>query len=91
MLYLHCTLHFSAQFIESLRGAKLLVIDGNTFNKHVRNKMGGFRYKCSSSKKGCKAFAHVSRGDTIVKCNILHNHAPVQFWQTANGLYYVKK
>ncbi|KOB74426.1 Uncharacterized protein OBRU01_03948, partial [Operophtera brumata] len=70
-----------------VRGATLLVIGGHTFSKHTRNKVGGFRYKCSSNSKGCKAFAQVSSDDTIVKCNNWHNHEPIQFMQTADGLY----
>ncbi|KAF9796479.1 hypothetical protein SFRURICE_014650, partial [Spodoptera frugiperda] len=75
------------QYITLLRGARLLLINGFSFNKsgHIGNR--GYRYTCSQYKKKCRAFAHISSNDTILKANLEHNHLPTQYARVKDGKY----
>ncbi|KAH9645075.1 hypothetical protein HF086_005620 [Spodoptera exigua] len=76
-----------AQYITLVRGSKLLLINGFTFNKsgYIRNR--GYRYTCSWYKKNCRAFAHISPDDVILKANLEHNHLPTRYAQVEGGKY----
>lgn len=65
----------------------LLMIDGYTFFKSGSVRVGVFRYSCSSTNKGCKAFAHVTVHSVIVKCATLHNHQKPQLLKLKDGKY----
>lgn len=81
----------SAQYITLVRGAKLLIIDTFTYYKQgfiKNNGRNGYRYVCSSrDSKKCKAHAHVSTDDFIMKTAGEHNHPPTNYLKTINGLY----
>ncbi|KAI8421140.1 hypothetical protein MSG28_008229 [Choristoneura fumiferana] len=75
-----------ATYIKLIRGTKLLYINEYTFFNSGGIGAGGFRYTCSSYlRRKCRAFAHVSRDDVILKMSNDHNHPPTKYMRTASG------
>lgn len=80
--------HFSAKYITTMRGTKLLLIGEYTYSISGPLRDRGFRYKCSScDSRRCKAFAHVSKDDYILKSFNLHNHPPAKYMPVSSGVY----
>ncbi|KAF9411997.1 hypothetical protein HW555_009352 [Spodoptera exigua] len=75
-------------YITLEKGNRLLMINGYSFSKNSRIAKGGIRYACSSLlTEKCKAYAHVSVDNVILKCHTEHNHSPIQYIRTSNGRY----
>ncbi|XP_063629143.1 uncharacterized protein LOC134800580 [Cydia splendana] len=74
--------------IHNVNKTKLLMINNFSYFLSGPIRDGGARYTCSSYlSRRCKAFAHVSKDDVIMKFNTEHNHPPTQYTETASGLY----
>ncbi|KOB74424.1 Uncharacterized protein OBRU01_03947 [Operophtera brumata] len=72
----------SSEFITLINGCRLLTIGGYTFRRTGGIGAGGSRYTCSKScRLKCKAFAHVSANNLILKCSIGHT----QYITLVNG------
>ncbi|KAF9404618.1 hypothetical protein HW555_014248 [Spodoptera exigua] len=81
-------IHIHTQYITLVRGTRLLLLDGFSFFKSGFIRNGGSRYTCSASNnKSCRAFAHISSDDVLIKANLEHNHLPPQYKQLSNGRY----
>lgn len=65
----------------------LLMLDGYTFFKSGVVRKGVIRYRCSSTNKGCKANAHVTDDNLIIKCVTLHNHEQPKLLKLIDGKY----
>ncbi|KAL4714698.1 hypothetical protein ACJJTC_012615 [Scirpophaga incertulas] len=78
----------TARYITTTRGVKLLLLDEYTFSKNSPLRAGGKRYSCSSNvSKNCKAYVHVDVNDMIVYRLTDHNHEPMKYHKTIDGLY----
>lgn len=80
----------TAQFISMSHGKKtvdLLMINKYTFYKYGALRNGIFRYCCSSTGKGCKAYAHVTTDGIVVKSVTDHNHDNPNLFKLNDGKY----
>lgn len=81
------TFFFSALYINSQRGNKLLLVNSYTYS-YQKTYASGERWKCSTHQhKGCKAYIYVN-SDKISSLNGSHNHSAHKFLKTPNG--YIK-
>ncbi|XP_063367478.1 uncharacterized protein LOC134655905 [Cydia amplana] len=86
--YVACKFVFAASYITLTRGTKLLMINNFSYSLSGPIRDGGARYTCSSYlSRRCKAFAHVSKDDVILKFSTEHNHPPTKYMKTSSGLY----
>lgn len=79
------------RFVQTLNGAKLLILNGYSFSKNTMAKNGNCRYTCSNAaSKKCKAYLHLNSDCVITKIIEEHNHEPPQYFVTKSG-HYVRK
>lgn len=81
------------KFIPLTNGKVLLMVDGYTFHKgggHIRC-FGGVKWRCSSSKKKCRAYVSVSDNDDfVIKYSLNHNDHERPVYKTDRQGNYVK-
>ncbi|KAH9645076.1 hypothetical protein HF086_005621 [Spodoptera exigua] len=80
---------YEPQFVKTLQGATLLLLDGFTFNKNGTMVSGRTRYVCSKTSKGCKARVFLDSNNKVINYFNDHNHGCIKYIITRNG-YFVK-
>ncbi|KPJ13086.1 hypothetical protein RR48_05195 [Papilio machaon] len=69
-------------FVTSLKGKKLVVLDGYTYSLSKKTEGGKKRWRCSTHhSKGCKANLYTIE-DAIVLYDAVHNHHQSQYTRT---------
>lgn len=72
------------KFIDTPRGARLLMINGFTFTKICHR---SYMWCCSNRSKNCKAKVRVNADNTICYVNTNHNHKAPEYYTTKGGFY----
>lgn len=88
LITLNTTLHisdlFNCGFIETVRGTKLLMVNGYTFSQNNRAKKF---YYCSKRKYSCMSSVKFDDNGAIVSVTENHTHPPPVYKKLENGLY----
>ncbi|KPJ13107.1 hypothetical protein RR48_05216 [Papilio machaon] len=66
----------------------MLLLNEYVYSKIGNRAGGGTRYRCPNVNKGCKARAIVLDDGVILAANNEHNHEPLKYLKTNNGLYF---
>lgn len=67
---------FTATFVKTPDGKRLVMYNGYTYSRYYANK-NGIRYKCSkASSRNCKAAMVLDGAGKILRGNVYHNHSP---------------
>ncbi|XP_063827583.1 uncharacterized protein LOC135076980 [Ostrinia nubilalis] len=77
-----------SEYIRTHNGRYLVFLNGFTYCKHYRLKVGARRWQCSMhASKNCSAHLIISDDGCIRRRNETHSHPPSKYYRNRDGSY----